>query len=104
VSGPHSPLELLQDPEFRELVAKKNRISLILTVLTLLVYYGFIALIAFKRDFFGQPFVGNISMGIPLGVGVILLSWLFTGIYVRWANARYDEMVARMKQKAGHGS
>ena len=97
-------LHLLQDPEFKDLVARKNRISIILTAFTLIVYYGFIALIAFGRDFFAKSFLGNVSWGIPIGVGVILLSWLFTGIYVRWANGRYDDMVANIRKKAGHGT
>src|SRR5881394_3610323 len=96
-------LHLLNDPEFKDLVARKNRISLILTVLTLVVYYGFIILIAFHRDLFGNRIFGKITLGIPIGIGVILLSWLFTGIYVRWANSRYDAMVANIQRKAGHG-
>ncbi|MBV8878766.1 MAG: DUF485 domain-containing protein, partial [Planctomycetaceae bacterium] len=51
--SPHGNLHLLQDPEFRDLAARKNRISLLLTGVTLVVYYGFILLIAFKRDLFG---------------------------------------------------
>jgi uncharacterized membrane protein (DUF485 family) len=97
-------LHLLDDPEFKDLVARKNRISIYLTVLTLIVYYGFIGLIAFKRDVFGGMFVGNITFGIALGVSVILSSWIFTGIYVRWANSKYDAMVQNIKSKAGHGA
>jgi uncharacterized membrane protein (DUF485 family) len=96
-------LQLLDDPEFKDLAARKDRISLILTVLTLIVYYGFIGLIAFNRDLFGARCFGKITMGIPIGIGVILFSWLFTGIYVRWANSKYDAMVENIKRKAGHG-
>jgi uncharacterized membrane protein (DUF485 family) len=100
---PRGNLHLLDDPEFKDLVARKNRISLILTVFTLIVYYGFIGLIAFNRDLFGARFTGKITLGIPIGVGVILFSWLFTGIYVRWANSKYDAMVENIRRKAGHG-
>ena len=97
-----SQLPLLDDPEFRDLVARKNRISLILTAFTLVVYYGFIGLVAFKRDLFGVKLPGGLTLGLPLGIGVILLSCVFTGIYVRWANGSYDTMVANLKKKAGH--
>jgi len=97
-------LQLLEDPEFKDLVARKNRISIILTVCTLVVYYGFIALIAFNRDAFGNRFFGKITLGIPIGVGVILFSWVFTGIYVRWANSKYDAMVENIQRKAKHGA
>ena len=97
-------LQLLEDPEFKDLVSRKNRISIQLTVVTLILYYGFIFLIAFKRDFFGAKAFGNVTVGILLGIGVILACWLLTGIYVRWANRNYDSMVARLQEKARHGS
>jgi uncharacterized membrane protein (DUF485 family) len=96
-------LQLLDDPEFKDLAARKNRISLILTAVTLVIYYGFILLIAFKRDLFASKVVGNVTFGIVLGIGVIIACFLLTGIYVRWANQRYDSMVDRLRQKAGHG-
>jgi uncharacterized membrane protein (DUF485 family) len=95
-------LHLLDDPDFKDLVSRKNRISVILTVITLIVYYGFILLIAFKRDLFASKIGGNVPFGIYLGIGVILACFLLTGIYVRWANNNYDAMVARLKNKAGH--
>ena len=96
------PKTLLEDPEFKDLARRKNSISIVLTVATLIIYYGFIALIAFKRDLFGARFIGKTTLGIPIGVGVILFSWVFTGIYVRWANSKYDAMVENIKRKAGH--
>ncbi len=95
---------LLEDPEFKDLVSRKNRISIQLTAVTLVVYYGFILLIAFKRDVFAARTIGNVTFGILLGIGVILACWLLTGIYVRWANRNYDSMVARLQEKARHGS
>ena len=96
-------LQLLDDPEFKDLAARKNRISLILTSVTLVVYYGFILLIAFKRDLFASKVLGNVTFGVFLGIGVIIACFVLTGIYVRWANQRFDSMVARLRQKAGHG-
>ncbi|MBI3854358.1 MAG: DUF485 domain-containing protein [Planctomycetes bacterium] len=101
---PRGNLHLLDDPEFKDLVARKSRISIILTAITLVVYYGFILLIAFNRDVFGVKIVGNVTFGILLGIGVILFSWVFTGIYVRWANSKYDAMVDNIRRKAGHGA
>jgi uncharacterized membrane protein (DUF485 family) len=97
-------LHLLDDPEFKDLVSRKNRISIRLTLVTLVVYYGFILLIAFKRDLFAAKAIGNVTFGILLGIGVILACWLLTGVYVRWANRNYDSMVARLQEKARHGS
>lgn len=103
MSDPKPHLHLLDDPEFKDLARRKNSISIVLTIATLLVYYGFILLIAFNREFFGKKVSDNVPIGIPIGVGVIVFSWIFTGIYVRWANSKYDAMVENIKRKAGHG-
>jgi len=104
MTEPRGNLHLLEDPEFKDLVHRKNRFSIQLTGITLAVYYGFILLIAFKRDLFGSKVAGNVTFGILLGIGVILSCWLLTGVYVRWANQKYDAMVARLQEKARHGS
>src|SRR6185436_2310879 len=101
MSEPHrGNLQLLDDPDFKDLVARKNSISVKLTIATLVIYYGFIFLIAFKRDLFGAKITGNVTFGIALGIGVILACFFLTGIYVRWANRNYDAMVDRLRQKA----
>ena len=96
-------LHLLDDPDFKDLVKRKNSISTQLTLATLVVYYGFIFLIAFKRDLFASKVAGNVTLGVFLGIGVIIACFLLTGVYVRWANRNYDAMVDRLKQKAGNG-
>ncbi len=95
--------DLLNDPEFKSLVSQKNSISWILTVLELVLYFGFIALIAFNKPFLAEK-MGEGSattIGIPIAVGTILLSWVFTGIYIFWANSKYDAMVKKVKEKVG---
>jgi uncharacterized membrane protein (DUF485 family) len=67
----------------------------------MLTFYGFVSLLAWNSDFLAQKWSGSINRGIPLGIGVIIVSWILTGVYVRWANARYDALVARVKSKMG---
>ena len=93
--------DLLNDPDFQSLVRQKNTISWILTALELALYFGFIALIAFNKPFLGTKISGAITIGIPIAVGTIILSWVFTGIYIRWANSKYDDMVQKIKDKVG---
>jgi uncharacterized membrane protein (DUF485 family) len=95
--------DILTDPDFLELSAQKNTISIILTILELVLYFGFIALIAYNKPFLAQKMSagGAATIGIPIAVGTILLSWVFTGIYIWWANVKYDELVKKVIAKVG---
>jgi uncharacterized membrane protein (DUF485 family) len=93
--------DILEDADFKSLRSQKNSISIILTILELVLYFGFIALIAFNREFLSQKISGAITIGIPIAVGAILLSWILTGIYIRWANTKYDSMVKSLRDKIG---
>jgi uncharacterized membrane protein (DUF485 family) len=97
----YSKQDILNDPDFLELSSKRNSMSLVLTVIELAVYYGFIFLIAFGRDFLAKDLMPNVTVGIALGLGVIVLSCVLTGIYVRWANNKYDALVDKIKDKIG---
>ncbi len=90
--------EMLQDPEFKELARRKNAISLSLTVAMMLIYFGFIFLLAFAPAVLSRPVSGATS-GIPVGIGVIIFAWMLTGVYVRWANDSYDTMVSNVKKR-----
>ena len=84
---------ILQHPKYLELRQKRDRFGVILTVLMLLVYYGYIALIAFDKPFLGRRIgLGVTTVGVPLGLGVIVFTILITGIYVRRANRLYDDL------------
>lgn len=93
--------EILEDDDFKSLHSQKNSISVILTILELVLYFGFIALIAFNKPFLAQKLNpdGATTIGIPIAVGTILLSWVFTAIYIFWANSKYDSLVKKIKDK-----
>lgn len=93
--------EILDDEDFRKMAASKNCISAMLTAVELVVYFGFISLIAFNKEFLARDISGSITYGIPIGIGVIVFSWLLTGVYVFWANGTYDDMVDKVKGKIG---
>ncbi|MGD9774831.1 DUF485 domain-containing protein [Diaphorobacter sp.] len=80
-------------PKYRELRSKRNRLGIFLTALMLIVYYGYIALIAFDKKFLAQPIgAGVTSLGIPIGMGVIVFTIVITAIYVRRANGEFDTL------------
>ena len=90
---------MLESSEFRALLSRRWRISLTLTALLFLLYYGYIMLIAAARPFVSQRIGAATTLGIPLGAAVIVAAWLLTAIYVVWANRRYDPQVARLRTR-----
>jgi uncharacterized membrane protein (DUF485 family) len=64
----------------------------------LAIYFGFILLIAFDKPLMGSILTPGLSLGILLGVVVILSAWVLTTIYVRWANRVYDEKIANLRR------
>ena len=89
------------NPKYRELRDKRNAFGWTLTLLMLIVYFGYIALIAFNKPFLAQP-IGNgvTTIGIPIGMGVIIFTIVITGIYVRRANGEYDRLTAEILEEA----
>ena len=86
---------VLDSPEFRGMVAGRWRISLLLTGLLFVLYYGYIILIATNRQLVSRPVQGATTAGILLAAGVIVGAWVLTAAYVIWANRHYDPAVAR---------
>ena len=78
------------DARLRALAARRWRIALTLTALMIALYFGFIALIAFDRPLLATLVAPGLTLGILLGALVIIVSWLLTYGYVRWANTVYD--------------
>lgn len=90
-------IKIQNHPKYKELRDKRQNFGVILTILMLIVYYGYIALIAFDKAFLAKPIgAGVTTLGIPLGMGVIVFTILITGIYVRRANNEYDALTAEI--------
>lgn len=88
------------NPHYIELVRDRTRFGWLLTLAMLVVYYGFIMLVAFNKELLNRP-VGDgvMTLGIPIGLFVIVFTVIITGIYVRHANGRYDELTAAIQQE-----
>lgn len=85
--------KILADPKFKEMVAVRNSYSWICTVLMLIAYYGFIVTLAFDKSLFAQKIGdGVMTLGVPLGLGVILFTIIITAVYVKKANTDFDAM------------
>lgn len=90
--------EVLADPRYQKLIRRRGRFTWTLTAIMLAAYFGYIALIAFDKAVLARPIGGGVtSLGIPIGVGIILLAIVLTGLYVRRANREYDPLVRALR-------
>ena len=89
------------NPRYQELKRKRNAFGWTLTILMLIVYYGYIGLIAFDKEFLAKPLgTGVTTLGIPIALGVIIFTIVITGIYVRRANSEFDDLNDKIKREA----
>jgi uncharacterized membrane protein (DUF485 family) len=88
---------VVSHPKYQELKAKRSSFGWTLTWAMMIVYYGFIALIAFDKSFLAQKMGSGVTtIGIPIGFGVIVFTVVITAIYVRRANSEYDDLTAEI--------
>lgn len=92
---PSHPALVSDNALLLQLAREKGAISSRLTIAILACYFGFVLLLAFAPQTLSGR-VGSATLGIPLGIGVIVVAWLLTGVYVRWANTRHDALVAQI--------
>ena len=89
------------NPKYHELKRKRSSFGWLLTILMLLVYYGYVGLIAFDKELLAKPLgAGVTTLGIPIALGVIVFTVLITGLYVRRANGEYDRLTAEILKDA----
>lgn len=93
-------LAISKSPKYQHLLRTRSCYSWLLTFLVLVVYYGYIYLVAFQRDFMAQHLGRSITtIAIPLGLGVIVFTILITGVYVRRANSEFDRLTQEILQE-----
>jgi uncharacterized membrane protein (DUF485 family) len=83
--------------QLKALDAARWRIAIALTVAMMVLYFGFILLVAYAKPLLGSLVVPGLSLGILLGAFVIVAAWVLIWIYVRWANKHYDVAVDALR-------
>ncbi len=91
-----------QNPKFLKFVKIRNNYAIILTILMMVAYYGYILLVAFNKQFLAQKVAAGatMSVGIPMGIGVLVFTIVITAIYVRRANNEFDDMKDEIVKEA----
>jgi uncharacterized membrane protein (DUF485 family) len=90
------------NPKFQAFVKKRNNYSILMTMLGAFAYYGFILLVAYNKEFLATKISAGAvtSIGIPIGVGVIIFTIVITWIYVSRANTEFDAESAEIVKEA----
>lgn len=89
------------NPKYHELVSSRSKFAWIMSALMLVIYYAFILTIAFNKSLMATPLSQNSTMtiGIPIGLAVIISAFVLTGIYIRRANAVFDKLTREIKEE-----
>ena len=87
-------------PDFRKVDAARRRVAGALTLAMMVIYFGFILLVAYAKPFLSQLVVPGLSLGILLGALVIVAAWVLIWVYVRWANRHYDTAIEAVRRGA----
>lgn len=89
------------NPKFQELVAKRNKLAWTLSIVMLAIYYSFILVIAFAPASLATPISEGsvITVGIPVGIVIIISAFVLTGIYVKRANSEFDAITNQIKEE-----
>jgi len=93
---------VVANPKYRQLTSTRNAYGWLMTALMMAAYYGYILLIAFNKEWLGTKLGAGMttSIGIPIGLGVIVFTIVLTNIYVRRANTEFDALKEELINEA----
>lgn len=92
--------KIKSNPKYQKLVSTRSSYGWTLTWIMMVVYYGFILLIAFNKELLSAKMgAGVMSWGMPIGLFVIVFTVVITGIYVRRANSEFDDLTAEIRKE-----
>lgn len=95
-------IRIQNNPKFHNLVKRRSKFAWQLSAIMIAAYYTFILIIAFFPAFLGRPLLDGMvtSIGIPLGMFIIVLAFILTGLYVRRANHEFDELTKKIIEES----
>jgi uncharacterized membrane protein (DUF485 family) len=92
---------VVRDPKYQELKSRRSRFGWWLALSMMVVYYGFVLLVAFDKSLLATRMgLGVTTIGMPIGLGIIIFTVAITAIYVRRANSEFDSLTAQITKAA----
>jgi uncharacterized membrane protein (DUF485 family) len=98
IDEPTLAAQVRRHPAFIELEAKRRAFSWTVAIAMLVIYYGFILLVAFDKGLLATRIGSGLTLAFPIGLGVILAAIILTGIYVLRANGTFDDLTRRIRE------
>ena len=92
-------LAVQASPEFQELRSRLRKFVFPMTAFFLVWYGIYVLLGAFANDFMATKVFGNVNVGLIIGLGQFLTTFVITGLYVRFANRELDPRSAAIREE-----
>lgn len=102
MSIPIIQAKIRQNPKFAELVGKRTRFAIALSLIVLVPYYIFMLLVSLQPQIFAAK-IGEgsvITIGWPIAALFVIGGWVMTGIYVNRANSEFDSITEEILKEA----
>jgi uncharacterized membrane protein (DUF485 family) len=87
-----------RDAALERLASRRARVAGVLTAAVMAVYFGFVLAIAYAKPLLATVLRPGLTLGVLCGALVIVISWLLTFVYVRWANRSYDTALDELRK------
>ena len=103
MSQPSIQTKIRSNPKFAELVGKRTRFAIILSLIVLVPYYSYMLLVSMQPQLFAAKISEGsvITIGWPIAALIVVVGWLLTGVYISRANGEFDRMTQEILKEAG---
>lgn len=89
--------------EFQALRRRFRRFVFPMTAFFLAWYFLYVLLADYAHDFMATKLWGNITVGLLLGLGQFVSTFIITMVYARWANTKQDPVAERLRRHIEDG-
>lgn len=89
-----------EQPRYAQLKSRYKRFVLPAVIVTLAWYFTYVLLGTYAREFMSTPVFGSINVALLLGLSQLALSFVFAGLYIRFANRQLDPLSDELRAQA----
>ena len=89
---------ILNNPEFQTMAKKKTSLGIMFSLITLIVWFGFLLLVGFDPAMFAAPISAGASapVGFYIATAIMIFVPVITTIYISKANGEFDSLTRKV--------